>query len=58
VSAQPPDTRSTGLDALRRKRAAFAAPNRYLVAGSTAGSCLLEGADDDCSADRIAAGTI
>ena len=47
VGAQPPETRRTG----PRQHCAgnarlLAAPNRYLAAGSTTGSCLLESADD------------
>jgi len=47
VGAQPPEPRSNR----PRQHCAgnarlLAAPNRYLAAGSTAGSCLLESADD------------
>jgi hypothetical protein len=46
VGAQPPEPRSTGLGACAGNARLLAAPNRYLAAGSTAESCLLESADD------------
>jgi hypothetical protein len=47
VDAQRPRLRHTGLGKHCAGNARLlAAPNRYLVAGSTAGSCLLESADD------------
>jgi hypothetical protein len=37
---------------MRRKRAAARRANRYLAAGSTAGSCPLESADDGTAFDE------
>jgi hypothetical protein len=47
VGAQPPEPRSTGLgNTAPETRGCSPRQTRYLAAGSTAGSCLLESADD------------